>query len=197
MTSINHLITHPETHSGSGDVSVCIACVGNELARDDGVGMRMGRILRELPLPSSVSVRFYPQVSLDLLDDLVGAERFILCDAMRTGACPGTISVLSWEQVASLSRSPYCCHGVGLSDLIAIAAELTVEGRSLSVNLVGVEAESFTEYGTELSRAVEAALPIAVCKVLELVGASPAMVSRAEHLARTLPAASPLTAWGG
>lgn len=177
--------------------STCVACVGNELARDDGVGMRLGRISRELPLPSSVSVRFYPQVSLDLIDDLLGTQQFVLCDSMRTGQRPGTVAVLPWQPVAALARRPFCCHGVGLSELIAIAAELTPQGQRLTVHLVAVEAETLSEYGTELSHPVHAALPLAVTKVLELIGAAPAVVHRAEHVARTLAAADPLTAFGG
>ena len=177
--------------------STCIACVGNELARDDGVGMRIGRILMQVPLPPHITIRFYPQVSLDLIDDLLGAGRFILCDATRTGRRPGTVTVLLWEHVAAFSRQPYCCHGVGLSDLVKIAAELLPADRALNVHLVGIEAETTVEYGVALSRAVQAALPAGLRKVLELAGAPSGLVREAERIARTSAEPCLLSAFGG
>jgi hydrogenase maturation protease len=157
----------------------------------------MGRILQQLSLPPRVSIRFYPQVNLDLIDDLLGAERFVLCDATRSGRPPGTVTVLLWEHVAAFSRQPYCCHGVGLSDLIKIAAELRVPGQPLNVHLVGIEAQTLDEFGTQLSEAVEAALSQAVRKVLELVGAPAELACQVERIARKLIGPSPLEAFGG
>jgi hydrogenase maturation protease len=175
--------------------STCIACVGNELAKDDGIGMRIGRVLNRLPLPEGVYVRFYPQVDLDLIDDILSVDRLILCDATRTGIVPGTVTVCSWQDVASLSRQPTCCHGIGLAELVQIAAELAPARRD--VVLVGVEAETLDEFGNEFSDAVQAALPIAVARVLALVSADANLVALAQATARDLPAPDAMSAFGG
>ncbi len=177
--------------------TTCIACMGNELAKDDGAGMRVGRILSELALPDGVRVQFYPQVNLDLIEDLLGSSRLILCDATRTGIAPGTVTVHSWQAVASLSRQPYCCHGIGLPDLIKIAAELDPSRARFDVQLVGIEAETIDEFGNRFSDSVQAALPLAVTRVLELIGADLALIELAQIAARRLAAPDPLGAFGG
>jgi hypothetical protein len=39
-----------------------ILCIGNELVHDDGVGIRIGRILMDLPLPADVRVELAPSL---------------------------------------------------------------------------------------------------------------------------------------
>jgi hydrogenase maturation protease len=174
-----------------------ILCLGNELASDDGVGMRLGRILTALPLPDGVSVRFHPQVDLDLIDDLRGAARLILCDATRTGAAPGTVTMRSWQEVAAYSRQPYCCHGIGLSDLVKLAAALEPDPSQFDIQLVGVEAETLDVFGTRLSDAVQAALPLAVARVLELVSADARVITLGQAAAREIAEPGRLEAFGG
>ncbi len=178
-------------------IDVCIACVGNELAGDDGVGMRMGRILQTLPLPDSAHVRFYPQVDLDLIDDLLAAKRFILCDATRIGAAPGTVSTFKLEEVTRFSRQPYCCHGIGLSDLVLIATELAPPGWHWDVHLVGVEVQSVDEFGTQLSSAVQSALPEALRHVLNLIGAPDELCALSQSEAHRELVLNALFAFGG
>jgi hydrogenase maturation protease len=175
---------------------VSVVCVGNELARDDGVGIRLGRILQRLPLPQHMSVRLCPQIDLDVIDVLLEAERVVLCDATRLGLAPGTITVNDWRYVASQSDKPYCCHSIGLADLIAIAAELAPLDVGREIVLLGVEAETLDEFGTQLSPRVQAALPAALDELLQILqvpqglremGASEAGVSHPlpAHIAAT------------
>ena len=161
----------------------CIVCLGNELARDDGVGMRLGRIMQALPLPAHVQIRFSPQIDLDLIDELLTAPRLILCDATRLGATPGKITVETWRFVADLSRKPYCCHGIGLADLVAIAAELGPIAPEREFYLVGVEAQTLDEFGTHLSELVQAALPLATQKILALLAAPATVLTHAGRVA--------------
>jgi hydrogenase maturation protease len=172
----------------------CIICLGNELACDDGVGVRMGRILQSLPLPTHVVVRLCPQIDLDLIDHLLTAQRFILCDATRMGLEPGTVTVDDWQFAASLSRQPYCCHGIGLSDLLSIAAELDPDHARWEVHLVGVEAQTIDEFGTRLSDSVEASLPRAISEVLKKLAAPVQLLPFAEAAAKCTRAPSVLDA---
>ncbi len=171
--------------------------MGNELAKDDGVGMRMGRALERVTLPSDTYVRFYPQIDMDLLDDMLAVEKLVICDATRFGLSPGTITVSRWEELAQLSSQPYCCHGIGLQDLVRIAAELAPSTAKWDIVLVGVEAQTIDEFGLELSATVQAALPLAVKQVLELTGAGNDVIEQALVVAREAPAPDRLTAFGG
>jgi hydrogenase maturation protease len=176
-----------------------IICVGNELVCDDGVGMRVGRVLQKLSLGDGVSVEFHPQVSLDLIDAVLESERIVLVDATQTGQEPGTCSLMTGEQVGALAGSMFCCHGVGLPDLLLLASKLEPTAVVPEVRLVGVEAAVLDQFGTSLSPAVQKALPDAVEHTLRLVGASEQLVVEGRRLAVELApwCPEPIEAYGG
>lgn len=170
-----------------------IICLGNELASDDGVGMRIGRILQSMQLPAQVTLRFYPQIDLDLIDDFLTGQRVIVCDATWTGQKPGSVTVRDARSAAELSRSaPYCCHGIGLTDLIAIATEVDQRSLSEQIHVVGVEAMVLDRFGTQLSTPVMEALPLALQEVLRLLGATEGLLNSAQAMAKVLADLHPI-----
>lgn len=172
-----------------------VICLGNELASDDGVGMRVGRALERMQLPSQVTLRYYPQIDLDLIDDFLTARRVIVCDATWTGQQPGSVTVRDARGAAELSRSvPYCCHGIGLTDLIAIASEVDQRVLSKRIHVVGVEAMVLDRFGTELSAPVMEALPLALQEVLRLLGATEGLLNSARAMAKVLADLQPIEA---
>ena len=70
-----------------------ILCLGNELVRDDGVGIRIGRILGELPLPAEVCVELAPHLGFALLDVVAGADCVMLASSLLTNG-PGHVGTL-------------------------------------------------------------------------------------------------------
>jgi hydrogenase maturation protease len=148
-----------------------ILCLGNELVRDDGAGIRIGRILMELPLPAAVSVELAPQLGFDLLDVVASADRVVLVDAMSTGRPPGTCVTLAGQAIERYGAGASASHTIGIAELMALARRLAPERTAATLHFVGVEGIAFTEYGTEMSREVEAAIPEAVDAVLRIVGA--------------------------
>jgi hydrogenase maturation protease len=149
-----------------------ILCLGNELVRDDGVGIRIGRILMALPLPTDVSVELAPQLGFDLLDVVAGAERVVLVDAMSTGRAPGTCVTLDGRAIERYSTGASASHTIGIAELMDLAHRLAPARAPATLHFVGVEGVAFGEYGTELSAQVEAAIPEAVEAVLRVVGAN-------------------------
>ena len=81
-----------------------ILCLGNELVSDDGVGIRVGRVLAQLPLPAGVTVEFQLGIGLELMDSLRPAEELIIVDAAQTGAPPGTCHITELDVEANLYR---------------------------------------------------------------------------------------------
>ena len=165
-----------------------VVCVGNELARDDGIGIRVGRILRNLVLPAPIRIHFFQELGIDLVELLTGEARVIVVDALRTGAAPGTCRLLSGDEVAGHSGRPIACHTFGIAELFAIAKGSTVEGRMADVFLVGVEAGDVQGFSLELTETVRRALPQAVEEVLRLLKAPGAVVSEGRRLAAQSPA---------
>jgi hydrogenase maturation protease len=150
-----------------------ILCLGNELVRDDGVGIRIGRILLGLPLPAEVRVELAPHLGFDLLDAVAGADRVILVDATSTGRPPGTCVTLAGQAIERYSAGASLSHTLSLAELMALARHLAPDRPEATLHFVGVEGVAFTDYGMDLTPEVTAAIPEAVDRVLELVGASP------------------------
>ena len=153
-------------------MSTRILCLGNELVRDDGVGIRIGRILMALPLPADVRVELAPQLGFDLLDVVAGAECVVLVDAMSTGRAPGTCVALDGRAIERYSTGASASHTIGIAELMDLAHRLAPAREPATLHFVGVEGVAFGEYGTELSPQVEAAIPGAVEAVLQVIGAN-------------------------
>jgi hydrogenase maturation protease len=146
------------------------------MVRDDGIGIRVGRVLRELDLPVTVELRRC--MGLELLDELRADERIIVVDATRTGRAAGTCHVLDLTRATSLASQPYCCHGMGLVEVLDVVSRVAPERIPPRLVIVGIEAGDLTEYGTSLSPPVRDALPEAVDLVLETIDAPAALRER-------------------
>jgi hydrogenase maturation protease len=158
-----------------------VLCLGNELVSDDGVGLRVGRVLRSLALPSDVEVALVPAVSLDLLELIHGVRHLVVVDATTTGSPAGTLHRLALDAVTAFATPPYCCHALGLPELLQLVARLAPDLPVPRVTFVGIEAAVLDRFGTELSPSVAAAVPEAVAAVLEILnvrGAVPAAGGR-------------------
>jgi hydrogenase maturation protease len=158
-----------------------ILCIGNELVCDDGVGIRIGRILGELPLPDGVSVELSPQLGFDLLDVVASADRIVLVDAMSTGRPVGTCVTLEGRAIERYSAGASASHSIGIAELMKLANQLAPQREPATLHFVGVEGAAFTEYGTVLTPEVAAAIPTAVEAVLRLVGASDEVIAQAQE----------------
>ncbi len=147
-----------------------VICLGNELAGDDGVAVRVGGELTRLGLPTDVELTLSPAVGLDLIDLVLDADALVFVDATSTGVPPGTVRRLSLAEVSGLAAAPYCCHALGLPELLRLAARLAPDGRRPLVTVVGIEAAVMDRFGTELSAPVAAAVPVAASAVLGALG---------------------------
>jgi hydrogenase maturation protease len=158
--------------SASPSHRVRVICLGNELVHDDGVGVRVGRALRELPLPEGTTVELRRALGLELLDELRPDEEIILIDASRTGSPPGTLHVMHLDQAAEFAGTPYCCHGVGIAEVLRLAARVAPESLPTRTVVIGVEAENLTSFGLVFSPPVRDAFPGAMEAALTALGAS-------------------------
>ncbi len=106
-------------------MKILILGLGNELLRDDAVGILAARVLKER-LKDKADVVESSLSGMALLDLLTGYERAILIDAVKTGRTPpGTISELSPADLGTVAApSP---HYAGLPELIATAQALNLD----------------------------------------------------------------------
>lgn len=165
------------------DTPTIVVCLGNELAGDDGIGFRVGRVIKALgPLPG-VELIFRAEVGLDLLDLMPGAGRLVLVDAACSGQPAGNVRSIGLSELERLDGQPAGCHGLGLGQLLRAGQALGRSGQALRVAVVAIEIERVEHFSTALSPPVRAALPEAVARVLAAVGAGPDLIARGRKLA--------------
>jgi hydrogenase maturation protease len=165
-------------------VSTRVLCLGNELVGDDGVAIRIGRVLRKLRLPDGVSVELVPQLGFDLLDLVASTDHIVLVDAMSTGRPVGTCVTLEGRAIERYSAGASASHTLGIAELMALAHRLVPEKTPATLHFVGVEGAAFGEYGMHLSPEVAAAIPAAVEAVLRIVGADADMLVQASKVSQ-------------
>ena len=112
--------------------------VGNEMMRDEGVGMAVARELQGRELGARVRVLELGTRGFDLICEMEGVARVIVIDAVRAGGEPGSIYQFTPEQARSTNSRTSSLHGLDLLDVIELAA---VTGIRPEVVIVGVEPE--------------------------------------------------------
>jgi hydrogenase maturation protease len=148
-----------------------IGC-GNRSAGDDALGILAVRAVAEelQTLGADVVAEVGPLSVIHLLEDVDVA---ILVDAIRTegsARAPGEFVrlVASDGGIPTSVRSSLSSHGLGIAEVVALAAAV---GRRPRVVVLGLEAEH-AEAGAALSPAVERSLPTLESAVLDEARAS-------------------------
>jgi hydrogenase maturation protease len=146
---------------------VLVLGLGNDILRDDAVGLRVVRAVRDaVRADEAIAVIETEEMGLALLDHIVGYEVLILVDAIRTGTVPpGFVHELPAEALST--RCLGMPHFLGVGETLALGRllDLPMPDR---VALFAIEvADPFT-LGTDLTTAVGSALPAAADSVLRL-----------------------------
>jgi len=139
-----------------------ILALGNELRKDDGVGLKVGRILKG---------RGYNvlEVGTDIFllqNHYKGEERLIIIDALLSEKLkPGEIIHLSGREIFEKLRAEIrSAHFMGAIDGLKLLMALDERLEKAELHFIGIVAKDI-DLGTELSEEVERALP----RVVELV----------------------------
>jgi hydrogenase maturation protease len=139
--------------------------LGNDLLRDDAIGLRVVRELRcQLPPDAGMDLLDTSEMGLALLDLVVGYQELFIVDAVQTGrAGPGHLHEIEGDALRLLPRiSP---HFLGVGEMLALGRELGL-AMPERVRIFAVEvADPFT-LDTEMTPALQVALPRVVEKLL-------------------------------
>jgi hydrogenase maturation protease len=129
--------------------------VGNTIHSDDGAGVHaLRRLQRDRRLPSDVSLIDGGTHGIELLAYLYDASRLLLLDAVDVGERPGTLVRIAGSELRGFPCGA-SVHQLGVADLLATLP--LVSDLPREIVLLGVQPAS-TDWGTELSAPVEAAL---------------------------------------
>ncbi len=151
----------PGVEPGDQRPHVLIAGLGNELFKDDGVGVHVARELLKAP-PPGVQIAALGTAFRDGLAFFRWADRVVAVDALQAGGPPGTIYGLKAAGLAD-GGIQASLHEDGL---LAALRLLSPEDRP-SVSVFGVEPEAMG-FGRDLSPALQKALPRVVQRVREI-----------------------------
>jgi len=138
---------------------------GNELFKDEGVGVHVARIL-QTKLPTSINdVEVIDSgTSPDIWSLIDGADKLIIVDAVRGGCEPGTIYRFTPQQIVAETGIITSVHQMGILENLSLI-EL-VGSKPGETIIIGVE-PSELEPGLELSPELQKRMPKIIQTVLE------------------------------
>jgi len=142
-----------------------ILALGNELMKDDGVGLKVGRILAE----KGYNVLEVGTDIFMLSNHYKGEERIIIVDAILSEKFkPGEVIHLEGEKVFKMLKAEIrSAHFMGAIDGLKLLMKLDERLARAEVHFVGIVAKE-VDLGTELSGEVLDAVPRAVALIEEL-----------------------------
>jgi hydrogenase maturation protease len=140
--------------------------LGNPILRDDSIGLRVVQELRvrlgEVP-DIEVSEDYWG--GLRLMERMIGFDRAIIIDAIRTDAEPGTIHLLTPNDIPT--QRSLSAHDVNLPTALEVGRQAGAQLPPQSeILIVGVEAADVQTFDEALTPEVETALPQAVEAVI-------------------------------
>jgi len=162
-------------------MNLLVLCLGNDIRSDDGVGWAVADELsrpadhdrRESlipnPQPLIPVIRRTALSGFYLLDELVGYDRVIVVDAVKTGVHPpGTVLSFPFEALGTeAGPSP---HAVGLPSVVKLGRQSGVP-LPTGIHIVAIEVDDMETIAEGLTTAVRDAVPRAVAEVQALVAA--------------------------
>ncbi len=141
--------------------------LGNPILRDDGVGWRVVEAARREVVDERVEFDCVALGGLALMERLIGYDRVVLVDAIQSErGVAGTVYALTLDDLPTLHAD--AIHDASLKEALELGRRL---GAPLpaSIAIVAVEARNVLDFGEMLSPEVEAAVPVALERVLAAI----------------------------
>jgi hydrogenase maturation protease len=156
MNSLNDgaRVDHPGTFKIIG--------IGQSLRGDDAAGLAAVNLWNQtyqskIDRPG-VEIELAELPGIGLLSLMEGARAAILVDAVHSGAKPGTVHVVSENQIASFTAGSGSAHGWGVAETLSLGRKLMPASLPAKLILIGIEVSQLN-LGETLSPEVESALP--------------------------------------
>jgi hydrogenase maturation protease len=140
--------------------------LGNPILSDDGVGTAVAHELESRIDPRAATVIEASLGGLNLLDLLVGYERVIIVDAIKTGeGRPGQVYRLGLSALPS-TRHTGSAHDINLATALELAKKLGLETPA-KIDVFAIEVAETESFGEIRTPAVAAAIPVCVDMILK------------------------------
>ena len=151
-----------------------IAGLGNPILGDDGAGWVVAKKVAELlgSHDPTIKIESYALAGISLMEQMIGFEQVILIDSLNTGKfAQGEVVTFTLDSLVDLTYG----HSASAHDLsLKQALEM---GRIMNASLPGdknvfviaIESRHVYDFGETLTPEIQAAVPIAVQAVLNLL----------------------------
>jgi hydrogenase maturation protease len=141
------------------------------LLRDDGVGLRVVQALQPiLGEEQNIEIKEDYRGGLRLMEIMVGYDRAIIVDAICTDAEPGSIHLLSPDDIPTQRSAS--THDVNLPTALELGRQTGAKlPSSENILLIGIEVEDVHTFGDSLTPKVEAAIPQAIETIISAISA--------------------------
>jgi hydrogenase maturation protease len=151
-------------------MDIIIIGIGQSLRGDDGAGVAAVQQWQQ-SYPQSASlptllIELAELPGLDLLDLILKTDAAIIVDAVRSGARPGSIHLISETDLATFESSSGSAHGMGVAECIALGRRIYPEEMTADIILIGIEASHFG-LGDKLSPEVSQTIPLVAQSIEE------------------------------
>lgn len=143
--------------------------LGNPLLRDDGIGLHVARELeKQFADDPAVEVGEDYWGGLRLMERMIGYDRVIIIDAILTGGEPGTIHLLTPDDIPTQRSASV--HDVNLPTALEFGRHAGASLPTASdITLIGIEAGDVQTFDETLSPALKLIVPHAVDHVLNVL----------------------------
>lgn len=135
--------------------------IGNPILRDDSVGIK---VVEKLSKEIDIDTAILTTTNFEVLDKIMGYDRAIIVDAIRTGNDPGTIYELSIDDIF-LTYSYTNTHNLTLATTLKLGYIIFPEKMPKEIKLIAVEVEDIENFGEECTPKVKEAIP----KVVDII----------------------------
>lgn len=141
---------------------VTVMGVGNDLLRDEGIGVHVIKAMEGQQLPDGVKIVNGWVAGIDLLQEIQNTERLIIIDAIDAGNRPGTVYRFRAGEVdVMINRHKTSLHQVDLFETLKLAKFL---GGYPETVIIGIQPRDIV-WGTELSPMLASLIP----RILDVV----------------------------
>lgn len=139
--------------------------IGNEIKRDDAVGLIAARTISEKI--NDVDVDEASSGGLPILDKIEGYDKVFIIDSVMTeDGKPGDCYYLTLEDLEGGSNR-IDSHSIDLKTMKKMGEEI---GKKMpEIHIFAIEVKELYQFGTELTEEVEEALPQIISEILETV----------------------------
>lgn len=136
--------------------------IGNLLRSDDGVGLHVLNVLRNEHISADISLRDCA-TGFDILSEIIGSEKVVIIDAIRSGGEPGTLYLFSPEELKEKpTLHTFSSHETDFLTMLEMGKQLFPDKMPEDIAIVAIEAEDILTISDRCTARVEEAIPRAV-----------------------------------